>query len=38
MRRTIRVVHVSLVGLITLAVLTQAVLAGQFVSGQSHTF
>ena len=36
MRRAIRVVHVLLVGLITLAVLTQAVLAGQFVSGVSN--
>lgn len=36
MRRAIRVIHVSLVGLITLTVLTQAVLAGQFVSGVSN--
>jgi hypothetical protein len=36
MRRAIRVVHVSLVLLITLAVLTQAVLAGQFIGGVSN--
>jgi hypothetical protein len=36
MRRVLRVVHASLVGLITLGVLTQAVLAGQFISGASN--
>lgn len=35
MRRAVRVLHVCLVGLITLGVLTQAVLAGQFISGVS---
>jgi hypothetical protein len=35
-RRVLRPVHVTLVGLITLGVLTQAVLAGQFISGTSN--
>jgi hypothetical protein len=35
MRRAVRVLHVSLVAVITAGVLTQAVLAGQFVSGAS---
>lgn len=36
MRRTLRIVHVGLVLLITAAVLVQAALAGQFVSGLSN--